>query len=87
MPAPDEHHVQSAAQRSRIRRTPCRKARAAENWWIASYSALRIGDTLRREQRRIPDSRQRELFDDERLDPDALRGAGGGGDIHRFHTT
>jgi exodeoxyribonuclease V beta subunit len=61
------------------------KRRAAENWWIASYSALRIGDTIT-DGDESPDSPQaQKLFDDERLDPDAPREVlVSGGDIHRF---
>ncbi|MDY7563261.1 exodeoxyribonuclease V subunit beta [Pseudomonas sp. CCC3.2] len=61
------------------------KRRAAENWWIASYSALRIGDTIT-DGDESPDSPQaQKLFDDERLDPDAPREIlVSGGDIHRF---
>ncbi|WP_397450053.1 exodeoxyribonuclease V subunit beta [Pseudomonas sp. NA-150] len=61
------------------------KRRAAENWWIASYSALRIGDRLT-DGDESPDSPQaQKLFDDERLDPDAPREVlVSGGDIHRF---
>ncbi|KPZ07394.1 Exodeoxyribonuclease V, beta subunit [Pseudomonas tremae] len=62
------------------------KRRAAENWWIASYSALRIGDTVTAGADQSPDSPQaQKLFDDERLDPEAPRDILlGGGDIHRF---
>ncbi|OCR25765.1 exodeoxyribonuclease V subunit beta [Pseudomonas syringae] len=62
------------------------KRRAAENWWIASYSALRIGDTITTSGDESPDSPQaQKLFDDERLDPDAPREVlVSGGDIHRF---
>ncbi|MCD5997388.1 exodeoxyribonuclease V subunit beta [Pseudomonas sp. CDFA 602] len=62
------------------------KRRAAENWWIASYSALRIGDTVTAGADVSPDSPQaQKLFDDERLDPEAPRDmATSGGDIHRF---
>ncbi|MEB0151226.1 hypothetical protein, partial [Pseudomonas sp. CCC2.2] len=46
--------------------------RAAENWWIASYSALRIGDSLSPAE--APESAlAQKLSDDERLDPDAPR--------------
>ena len=63
---------------------PTRKA--AENWWIASYSALRIGDSMSAATLEAPESPQaQKLFDDERLDPDAPREvAASGGDIHRF---
>lgn len=59
---------------------------AAENWWIASYSALRIGDTLVAGSDESPDTpQQQKLFDDERLDPEAPREVpSSGGDIHRF---
>lgn len=65
-------------------RVPRRSAR--ENWWIASYSALRIGDTITDSGDQSPDSPQaQKLFDDERLDPDAPREVmATGGDIHRF---
>ena len=62
--------------------TPSR--RAAENWWIASYSALRIGDSLSPAE--APESAlAQKLSDDERLDPDAPRDVLlSGGDIHHF---
>jgi exodeoxyribonuclease V beta subunit len=62
------------------------KRKASENWWIASYSALRIGDTLSVGTDEAPESPQaQKLFDDERLDPHAPREVvAGGGDIHRF---
>ncbi|MND94527.1 RecBCD enzyme subunit RecB [compost metagenome] len=67
-----------------VPRVPKRKA--SENWWIASYSALRIGDTLSVGTDEAPESPQaQKLFDDERLDPQAPREVvAGGGDIHRF---
>lgn len=63
-------------------RIPAR--RASENWWIASYSALRIGDSLSPAE--APESAlAQKLSDDERLDPDAPRDVLlSGGDIHRF---
>lgn len=70
---------------------PLRKPRmprrsAAENWWIASYSALRIGDSLVAGRDESPDTpQQQKLFDDERRDPEAPREVMvSGGDIHRF---
>jgi exodeoxyribonuclease V beta subunit len=62
------------------------KRRAAENWWIASYSALRISDSLGAGNTEAPESPQaQKLFDDERLDPDAPREVvASGADIHRF---
>ena len=63
---------------------PLRKA--SENWWIASYSALRIGESLSEGSDTAPENPQaQKLFDDERLDPDAPRETiAVGGDIHRF---
>lgn len=62
---------------------PARKPRraAAEHWWIASYSALRVGD-----QTLSADSSQaQQLLDDEIVDTQALREVPAeGGDIHRF---
>ena len=59
--------------------------RAAENWWIASYSALRISDSLGVGTEAPENPQAQKLFDDERLDPDAPREvAASGGDIHRF---
>ncbi|MCE0914963.1 MULTISPECIES: exodeoxyribonuclease V subunit beta [unclassified Pseudomonas] len=62
---------------------PPRKPRraAAEHWWIASYSALRVGD-----QTLVADSSQaQQLLDDEVLDSQALREVPAeAGDIHRF---
>ncbi|MFC6335630.1 exodeoxyribonuclease V subunit beta [Pseudomonas sp. CCM 7891] len=62
------------------------KRKAAENWWIASYSALRIGENMSAASLEAPENPQaQKLFDDERLDPDAPREvAVSGGDIHRF---
>ncbi|CAN7701324.1 exodeoxyribonuclease V subunit beta [Pseudomonas sp. LjRoot277] len=62
------------------------KRKASENWWIASYSALRIGDSMSVGTDEAPESPQaQKLFDDERLDPQAPREVvAGGADIHRF---
>ncbi|MHC8375345.1 exodeoxyribonuclease V subunit beta [Pseudomonas sp. MDT1-16] len=62
------------------------KRKASENWWIASYSALRIGDSMSVGTDEAPESPQaQKLFDDERLDPQAPRDVvAGGADIHRF---
>ncbi|SDS62257.1 exodeoxyribonuclease V subunit beta [Pseudomonas prosekii] len=62
------------------------KRKASENWWIASYSALRIGDSMSVGSDEAPENPQaQKLFDDERLDPEAPREvATGGADIHRF---
>ena len=60
--------------------------RATQNWWIASYSALRLGENLSEGSDEAPENPQaQKLFDDERLDPDAVREVvSSGGDIHRF---
>ncbi|MCU1731664.1 MULTISPECIES: exodeoxyribonuclease V subunit beta [unclassified Pseudomonas] len=59
------------------------KRRAAENWWIASYSALRIGEDALELDADVPQAQQ--LLDDERPDPNALREVAAiAGDIHRF---
>jgi exodeoxyribonuclease V beta subunit len=62
------------------------KRKASENWWIASYSALRIGDSMSVGTDEAPESPQaQKLFDDERLDPQAPREVvAGGADIHRL---
>jgi exodeoxyribonuclease V beta subunit len=83
LPAADEHGY--SAPRNQAELLPVRqpKRRAAENWWIASYSALRIGEeslTLAADS-----SQAQHLFDDERPDPQQLREVmPGSGDIHRF---
>ncbi|MGY2293544.1 exodeoxyribonuclease V subunit beta [Pseudomonas sp. SDO528_S397] len=62
------------------------KRKAAENWWIASYSALRLGDSMSAAPVEAPEDPQaQKLFDDERLDPDTPREVVvSGSDIHRF---
>ena len=56
---------------------------AAENWWIASYSALRIG--VDGETLNVEDSQAQQLLDDERPDVQPLPViTGEGSDIHRF---
>ncbi|MBH3426988.1 exodeoxyribonuclease V subunit beta [Pseudomonas alkylphenolica] len=83
MPEPDEQRY--SAPRNQAELLPARqpKRRAAENWWIASYSALRIGEES---QNLATDSSQaQQLLDDERPDPQQLREVmPGSGDIHRF---
>lgn len=57
------------------------RRRAAENWWIASYSALHIGEDLLA----LDSSQAQQLLDDERADPLVLSEAlPGGSDLHRF---
>lgn len=72
LPPRDEHEL-----------LPARKPRraAAEHWWIASYSALRVGDqTLGADS-----SQAQQLLDDEVVDVQLLREVPAeGGDIHRF---
>ncbi|MFK3774109.1 exodeoxyribonuclease V subunit beta [Pseudomonas sp. NPDC089406] len=81
LPEADEQRYRSPA--STLELLPPRKPRraAAEHWWIASYSALRVGD-----QTLIADSSQaQQLLDDEVLDSQLLREVPAeAGDIHRF---
>lgn len=83
LPVPDEQAY--SAPRNQTELLPARqpKRRAAENWWIASYSALRIGEeamTLAADS-----SQAQQLLDDERPDLQQLREVmPGSGDIHRF---
>ncbi|MBC3500444.1 exodeoxyribonuclease V subunit beta [Pseudomonas sp. SWRI59] len=78
--ADDQGYRMPQAERELL---PARKPRraAAENWWIASYSALRVG-----EQTLGADSSQaQQLLDDEVVDAQVLREVPvEGGDIHRF---
>lgn len=64
--------------------TPRRKA--TDHWWIASYSALRIGDGLTTGGDSAPDTPlAQKLFDDERPESQAVREPlPGVSDLHRF---
>ncbi|MEG2914035.1 MAG: exodeoxyribonuclease V subunit beta [Pseudomonas sp.] len=86
MPQPTDEHYQPPRNEAVLSATLLPKRKASENWWIASYSALRISDVLSVGSDEAPDSPQaQKLFDDERLDPDAPREIiTGGADIHRF---
>ena len=86
LPAPTSDTFSPPRNEAMLLKPRMPKRRAAENWWIASYSALRIGDTITTSGDESPDSPQaQKLFDDERLDPDAPREVlVSGGDIHRF---
>ena len=86
MPQPTDEHYQPPHNDAVLSATLLPKRKASENWWIASYSALRISDVLSGGSDEAPDSPQaQKLFDDERLDPDAPREIlAGGADIHRF---
>jgi exodeoxyribonuclease V beta subunit len=86
MPLATTEHYQPPRDQTQLRATLLPKRKASENWWIASYSALRISDVLSVGSDEAPDSPQaQKLFDDERLDPDAVRDiVAGGADIHRF---
>ncbi|KAE9646786.1 exodeoxyribonuclease V subunit beta [Pseudomonas sp. PB103] len=86
MPTPADEHYLAPRNEAILSATLLPKRRASENWWIASYSALRISDVLSVGSDEAPDSPQaQKLFDDERLDPDAPREIiAGGADIHRF---
>ena len=66
----------------RKRREPRRKA--AENWWVASYSALRISNAASHSLA-PEDPQAQKMFDDERLDAASAREIQATqGDIHRF---
>jgi exodeoxyribonuclease V beta subunit len=86
MPPSSSEHYEPARNEAVLSATLVPKRKASENWWIASYSALRISDVLSVGSDEAPDSPQaQKLFDDERLDPDAPREIiAGGADIHRF---
>ncbi|TLP63635.1 MULTISPECIES: exodeoxyribonuclease V subunit beta [Pseudomonas] len=83
MPLPEADEQRYRIPLSQRELLPARKPRraAAEHWWIASYSALRVGD-----QTLIADSSQaQQLLDDEPLDSQLLREVPAeAGDIHRF---
>ncbi|TDF81989.1 exodeoxyribonuclease V subunit beta [Pseudomonas sp. H9] len=83
MPEPDEQCYNAPRNQDELLPARQPKRRAAENWWIASYSALRIGEEL---LSLAEDSSQaQQLLDDERPDPQQLREVmPGSGDIHRF---
>lgn len=81
LPLADTHCYQ--APRNTAELLPARRPRrrAAENWWIASYSALRIGEDVLT----ADSSQAQQLLDDEPADPQTLREvAATAGDIHRF---
>jgi exodeoxyribonuclease V beta subunit len=82
VPDDDRQHFVAPRNEARLRQPRQPRRRAAENWWIASYSALRISDA----SPQAPESPQaQKLFDDERLDPQAAREVPAtSGDIHRF---
>ena len=86
VPPATAEHYQPPQNDARLLAPLMPKRRASENWWIASYSALRIGDSLSIGSDEAPENPQaQKLFDDERLDPNAPREvAAGGADIHRF---
>lgn len=86
MPDATSEHYLPPRNEATLSATLLPRRKASENWWIASYSALRISDVLSVGSDEAPDSPQaQKLFDDERLDPDAPREIiAGGADIHRF---
>ncbi|MEZ1317659.1 exodeoxyribonuclease V subunit beta [Pseudomonas fluorescens] len=86
MPASTDQHYQPPQNRATLLAALTPRRKASENWWIASYSALRIGDSLSVGSDEAPENPQaQKLFDDERLDPEAPREVvAGGADIHRF---
>ncbi|WP_263264523.1 exodeoxyribonuclease V subunit beta [Pseudomonas sp. RIT-PI-S] len=84
LPVPEASEQLYVAPRNERQAQPAREPirRAAEHWWIASYSALRIADTVDGGQ--APDSLQAQnLMDDEPLGS-ALTVAPMQGSIHQF---
>ncbi|AWY42633.1 exodeoxyribonuclease V subunit beta [Pseudomonas putida] len=86
MPEATAEHYHPPQNTAALRAPLMPKRKASENWWIASYSALRLSDVLSDGNDQSPESPQaQKLFDDERLDPQAPREMlAGGADIHRF---
>jgi len=86
LPAPNDLSYQPPRNQATLLEPLLPKRKAAEHWWIASYSALRISEQLGAGSDEAPENPQaQKLFDDERLDPDAPREVvASGGDIHRF---
>lgn len=86
MPDRTDEHYQPPQNQAILLAALTPRRKASENWWIASYSALRIGDSLSVGSAEAPENPQaQKLFDDERLDPEAPREVvAGGADIHRF---
>ncbi|WP_447651818.1 exodeoxyribonuclease V subunit beta [Pseudomonas abietaniphila] len=86
VPAPTAETFTAPRSEAALSKPRMPRRSAKENWWIASYSALRIGDIITDSGDQSPDSPQaQKLFDDERLDPEAPREVmASSGDIHRF---
>jgi exodeoxyribonuclease V beta subunit len=86
VPAPSAETFTAPKSEAALSKPRMPRRSAKENWWIASYSALRIGDIITDSGDQSPDSPQaQKLFDDERLDPEAPREVmASSGDIHRF---
>jgi exodeoxyribonuclease V beta subunit len=86
VPAPTAETFMAPKSEAALSKPRMPRRSAKENWWIASYSALRIGDIITDSGDQSPDSPQaQKLFDDERLDPEAPREVmASSGDIHRF---
>ena len=83
LPEPDDQLYLAPRQTAELLAPREPKRRAAENWWIASYSALHIGEDALELDDDVAQAQQ--LLDDERPDPSALREvAAEAGDIHRF---
>ncbi|WP_295476660.1 exodeoxyribonuclease V subunit beta [uncultured Pseudomonas sp.] len=83
--ANDEPFTPVRVQSGPIKALSARR-KAAEHWWIASYSALRLGDGMVAGSDSAPDTPlAQKLFDDDRPDPQAAREpVPGVSDIHRF---
>lgn len=86
VPDADDHTFTPPRNEQALLKPKLPRRSAKENWWIASYSALRISDTFESDSDEAPDSPQaQKLMDDERLDPQLSREVpASSGDIHRF---
>ncbi|WP_434773314.1 exodeoxyribonuclease V subunit beta [Pseudomonas entomophila] len=81
-PAADTRRYAGRAQHSEVAGARRPRRHAAEAWWIASYSALRVGTQAL--DLTADTSLAQQLLDDERADVQPRSVAADSGDIHRF---
>ncbi|KQQ64984.1 exodeoxyribonuclease V subunit beta [Pseudomonas sp. Leaf127] len=86
VPEPDDTLFSPPLKPTRQLKTLLPRRKAADHWWIASYSALRIGDGITASGDSAPDTPlAQKLFDDERPETQAARDPlPGTSDLHRF---
>ncbi|GAB7532714.1 exodeoxyribonuclease V subunit beta [Pseudomonas sp. 3A(2025)] len=86
VPEPDDTVFSPPRKQARQLKTLTPRRKAADHWWIASYSALRIGDGVTSGGDSAPDTPlAQKLFDDERVEPQSVREPlPGVSDLHRF---